>query len=504
MPALLEADRIVKRFPGVVALDGVHLSVQPGEVLALIGENGAGKSTLMKILAGIQSPDEGAIRYDGREVRISSVKEASRLGISLIHQELNLADNLDVQANVFLGHEPQGWGVIRRRELRTRAKDLLTRVGLDVDPRTPLTRLSVGQQQLVEIAKALSVDSRVLIMDEPTASLSMREANCLFRVIEDLKTRGVSVVYISHRLGEVQQLADRVIAFRDGRNSGELSRADVTHERMVQMMVGRDVSQFYHRSPHQPGEIVLEATDVGTTTYPEHRVSFQIRSGEIVGIAGLVGAGRTELFRAIFGIDAKVSGQVRVCGESLRSGSPRHAVGAGLGLVPEDRKQHGLVLEMPVDQNLSLASLGRNQKPGGLINWTWERASAENLIRRLSIRTPSRKQAARFLSGGNQQKVVIGKWLSMEPKVLLLDEPTRGVDIGAKEEIYGLMDDLAKSGLAVVFVSSEMEEVIGISDRAMVMHEGRITGVLESDELTEQAVMRLAVGQVSNLSNDGE
>jgi ribose transport system ATP-binding protein len=495
MPPLLEADQIVKRFPGVVALDRVHLSVQPGEVLALIGENGAGKSTLMKILAGIQMPDEGTIRHDGKEIRIRSVKEATRLGISLIHQELNLADNLDVQGNVFLGHEPQGWGIIHRRELRERSTDLLSRVGLHVDPRTPLSRLSVGQQQLVEIAKALSVDSRILIMDEPTASLSHRETECLFKVIEDLRSRDVSVVFITHRLGEVEHLADRVIAFRDGRNSGELKRGEITHERMVQMMVGRDVSQFYHRSPHQPGEIVLEAIDVSTTAYPHHRVSFQIRAGEIVGIAGLVGAGRTELFRAMFGIDPKLSGKVLVCGRPLRSGSPLQAIQQGMGLVPEDRKQHGLVLDMPVEHNLSLVSLGRNQRPGGRVNWTWERESAEDLIQRLSIRTPSRKQAARLLSGGNQQKVVIGKWLSMQPKVLLLDEPTRGVDIGAKEEIYGLMDDLAKSGLAVVFVSSEMEEIIGVSDRAMVMHEGRITGVLERDELTEQSVMRLAVGQ---------
>ena len=264
------------------------------------------------------------------------------------------------------------------------------------------------------------------------------------------------------------------------------------------MMVGRDVSQFYHRSSHEPGDIVLEAIDVVTTTYPEHPVSLQVRAGEIVGIAGLVGAGRTELLHALFGIDARVSGVVEVCGRTLNSGSPSQAVNAGLGLVPEDRKQHGLVLDMPVDQNLSLASLGGNQRRGGLVNWSWERESATKLIEQLSIKTPSTKQVARFLSGGNQQKVVIGKWLAMKPKVLLLDEPTRGVDIGAKEEIYRLMDALAKSGLAVVFVSSEMEEIIGVSDRALVMHEGQITGELEREDLTEEAVMRLAVGQQSD------
>lgn len=495
MSALLEAERIVKRFPGVVALDGVHLSVNRGEVLALIGENGAGKSTLMKILAGIQPPDEGVIRFDGTEVTIGSVKEASRLGISLIHQELNLADNLDVGANIFLGHEPHQSGFIRKREIRRRTAELLKRVGLDVDPGFPLSRLSVGQQQLVEIAKALSVDSQILIMDEPTASLSTREANYLFEVIDDLRQRGVSIVYISHRLAEVDRLADRVIAFRDGRNSGELSREEISHDRMVQMMVGRDVSQFYHRSPHQPGEVVLEVEGLTTTAHPDHSVSFSVRSGEIVGIAGLVGAGRTELMRAIFGIDPRLSGTVNVCGKPLSSFSPLKAVQAGLGLVPEDRKQHGLVLDLPVEQNLSLAGLGANQQTGGLVNWSWERTTADELISQLSIKTPSRRQAAKFLSGGNQQKVVIGKWLAREPKVLLLDEPTRGVDIGAKEEIYGLMDDLAKSGMAIVFVSSEMEEIIGVSDRALVMHEGRITGQLDRDQLTEQAVMQLAVGK---------
>jgi ribose transport system ATP-binding protein len=496
---LLQASDIVKRFPGVVALNHVNLSVLPGEILALIGENGAGKSTLMKILAGIQLPDEGQVFVDGRPVKISSVKEASKLGISLIHQELNLADNLDVQANLFLGHEPHFLGFVNNSAIRDRAAGLLARVGLDIDPRTPLSKLSVGQQQLVEIAKALSVDSRVLIMDEPTASLSHREALLLFKVVEDLRARGVSVVYIYHRLGEIQQLADRVIAFRDGKNSGELPRDEITHAAMVQMMVGRDVSKFYHRSPHLGGDVVLNVDRVVTSTFPAHEASFQVRKGEIVGISGLVGAGRTELLLAIFGIHAKVSGRVSVAGTPLRDGDPRHAVSAGLGLVPEDRKEEGLVIELPVDQNLSLPSLGRYQHLGGLVNFAWETEEAEQRIAQLSIKTPSRKQIARFLSGGNQQKVVIGKWLAMEPKVLLLDEPTRGVDIGAKEEIYRLMDNLAKAGMAVVFVSSEMEEIIGVSDRVLVMHEGQIRGELSGDQVTEEAVMRLAVGNVASV-----
>lgn len=493
---LLEVRQATKRFPGVQALKGVNLQLRRGEVLAVIGENGAGKSTLMKILAGVQTPDSGEILIEGRPVVIDSIRAALGLGISLIHQELNLSDNLDVGANIFLGREPLRWGLIDRAQIRRESAKVLQLVGLDVSPDTIAGRLSIGQQQMVEIAKALSTRARILIMDEPTSSLSSHEAEQLFRVIKDLRSRGVSIVYISHRLGEVKELADRVLVLRDGENAGTLERHQIEHEAMVRLMVGRDVSQFYARTPHQPGPLVLEVKELRTVAHPRHPLSFQLHRGEIVGVAGLVGAGRTELLRALFGVDPLLGGEVRLGGERLTLRTPVDAIQAGMALAPEDRKQQGLILEMAVRLNISLAGLRRHRRPLGLVNFAVERNHTGEMIHVMNIKTPSSEQVVQYLSGGNQQKVVLGKWLALQPRVLLLDEPTRGIDVGAKQEIYSLMERLAASGMAVLFVSSEMEEILGMSDRTLVMHEGRITGELRRSELSEEAVMRLATGRI--------
>ena len=491
---LLEVREVTKRFPGVLAIDRVSLDLRRGEVLALIGENGAGKSTLMKILAGVQTPDSGQLLLDGQPILIESVRQAIDLGIALIHQELNLSDNLDVGANIFLGREPRRFGLIDKRRIEREAAEYLRRVGLDCSPRTIAGTLSIGQQQLVEIAKALSANARVLIMDEPTSSLSSHEAARLFEVIKDLRAKGVSIIYISHRLGEVKELADRVVVLRDGKNAGALRRDEVTHDAMVRMMVGRELSQFYAHKPHPPGDVVLEVKGLRTTTWPRHPLDFQVRAGEIVGVAGLVGAGRTEVLRAIFGIDPLVAGEVRVAGQPLRLTCSLDAIEAGLALVPEDRKQQGLVLEWAVRENVSLAGLRRNQRFGGFTNFAIEQRDSGDTIRKMRVKTPSDRQVVQYLSGGNQQKVVIGKWLALAPRVLLLDEPTRGIDIGAKQDIYALMEELAGQGVAILFVTSEMEELLGMSDRALVMHEGRITGELPRAALSEESVMRLATG----------
>ncbi len=491
---LLQAEALTKRFPGVTALDRVELSLRRGEVLAVIGENGAGKSTLMKILAGVQRPDAGRVLLDGRAVEVRSVHEALELGIALIHQELNLAENLDVGANVFLGREPRRWGFLDRAATERDARRYLDMVGLDVSPRVLVERLPIGRKQLVEIAKALATSARILIMDEPTSSLSQHEAETLFRVIKDLRGRGVSVIYISHRLREVEELADRVTVLRDGRNAGELTGADIRPDRMVSLMVGRDVSLFEGRLPRSLGEPVLEVRDLVVPSNPRHPLSFTVRAGEIVGVAGLVGAGRSEMLHALFGIEPARGGSVRIGGVPVRLCSPRDAIAAGMALVPEDRKEQGLILEMTVRQNIGLPSLRRHCRAGGFLNREQERRDAAAMVQKLRIRPADDTKVVLTLSGGNQQKTVLAKWLLLRPRVLLLDEPTRGVDVGAKEEIYHLIEETAAAGAAVLFVSSELPEVLGIADRILVMHEGRLTGELGREGASEEAVMQLATG----------
>jgi ribose transport system ATP-binding protein len=493
---LLEVRQLTKRFPGVLALDQVDLQLKQGEVLAVIGENGAGKSTLMKILAGVQLADSGEIRLAGELIQPSTVLQALDLGISLIHQELNLSDNLEVGANIFLGREPTQWGLIDKQAIHQEATRVLKRVGLQVDPGTIASRLSIAQQQLVEIAKAVSVDSGILIMDEPTSSLSQAESEKLFDVIAGLKSQGVGIIYISHRLAEVSRLADRVLVLRDGENAGELSADEINHDNMVSLMVGRDVSQFYQRSEHQAGETVLQVRGLRTSAYPRQQIDFQVRAGEIVGVAGLVGAGRTEMLQVLFGIDPAIAGEVLIQGKTVQLENSQQAIEAGLALVPEDRKQHGLVVEMSVRENIGLAGLRRHRIAGFFRDGAQEQRDTTEMVDQLRIKTPSQQQPVQFLSGGNQQKVVLGKWLSMAPSVILLDEPTRGIDVGAKQEIYQLMEKLARQGVAIVFVSSELEEIIGMSDRVLVMHEGSISGQLDRDQLSEEAIMQLATGNV--------
>lgn len=487
----LEACGIGKRFGGVTALSGVDLAVRPGEVLALLGENGAGKSTLMKILAGVLSPDEGSIRVNGEEVRFRNAAAALRSGVALIHQELNLAPNLDVATNIFLGREPRRFGILDRKTMRREARRFMEMAGIQVDPSSPVSELSPGRRQQVEIAKALSTDARLLIMDEPTSSLSQGETERLFEVIRSLKESGVAVVYISHRLGEVKRVADRVSVLRDGRNAGELDRDRISHDAIVRLMVGRELSAFFPAPPERKGNRVLEVERLRTPAHPGHEISFSVRSGEIVGIAGLIGAGRSEVLEALFGIRPPIAGRIRVDGEKVRVRRPQDAIRAGLALVPEDRKIQGLVPEMGVTENLSLAALRRDRRAGGFIGLRAERELAATMSAAMRIKAAS---TVSQMSGGNQQKVVLGKWLAMAPRVLLLDEPTRGVDVGSKREIYDLMVSLAADGKAVLFVSSDLEEILGMSDRVLVMHEGGLAGEIARGDADEESVMRLATG----------
>ncbi|MDA1265385.1 MAG: sugar ABC transporter ATP-binding protein [Planctomycetota bacterium] len=482
---------ISKRFVGVQALADVDLTLARGEVLAVIGENGAGKSTLMKILAGLQSPDRGTLEVDGAPATLANPRAAAAAGIALIHQELCLATNLDVDANVFLGREPNRGGRIDRATIRARSTEILQRIGATFAADAPTASLSVGQQQQVEIAKALAVDARVLIMDEPTSSLSARETADLFRIVRELRASGVSVVYISHRLSEVIELADRVSVLRDGRNAGELAREEITHDAMVRLMVGRDVSLSERVSARRAGAAVLKVEGLRTSAWPAESVDLEVYPGEIVGVAGLVGSGRTELLRAIFGVEAAVAGTVAVEGAQL-PGDVVRSVAAGLGLVPEDRKGLGLFTEWTVPWNVSLANLAE-VATRGRIDRGAEAELAARFGDQLTVKAGA-GQVAGMLSGGNQQKVVLAKWLATGPKVLLLDEPTRGIDVGARQEIYQLLEKLARAGLAILFVSSEMEEVLALPDRVLVMHEGRLAGQLDRSELSEQAVMTLATG----------
>jgi len=495
---LFEAIGIRKQFPGVLALDGVSCHVLRGEVLAVVGENGAGKSTLMKVIAGVYKPDGGELRLDGKQLRFSTPLAAMRAGISLIHQELNLAENLTVLDNLFLGREPTSAGPLRlldRRTMAERGAALLERVGLA--PRIlwrTVGELSPGQKQLVEVARALGLDTRLLIMDEPTSSLTQTETDRLYEVIASLKAAGVSVMYISHRLAEITRCCDRAIVLRDGKNAGELAKADIRHDNLVRLMVGRDLKSYFPRTRSGTGgQVALELRGVTYGSGPAHPVSFEVRQGEVLGMAGLVGAGRTELSEAVFGLRNVTGGEMRLGGNPLRVRRPSDAINAGVLLVPEDRRLNGLVLQASVGFNLSLPNLDRL----GPAMWTNKKAEAAmhaESIASLRVRTPSAEQAVGLLSGGNQQKVVFGKWLARGPRVLILDEPTRGVDVGAKTEIYTLIDQLAAQGMAVWMITSDMEELLGMSDRVVVMHEGRLAGELSREALTEEAVMSLATG----------
>jgi ribose transport system ATP-binding protein len=491
---LLQLSGVSKRFPGVVALDSVSLDVHRGEVVGLVGENGAGKSTLMKVLAGILASDAGEIRLDGHVVSIRSPREAAQHGIGIIHQELELVDSLDVAANVFLGREPVWAGplaLIDVKKIYTETETCLARVGLDVPARTPLARLSIAQQQLVEIARAFSLQARLLIMDEPTSSLTTAETERLFRVIRRMRAEGVSFIYISHRLTEIEEIAERVFVLRDGKNAGLLQPPDITSDRMVQSMVGRELKNYYASPTSSGNGIALQINNLRTRRYPSHQVSLTIRRGEIFGVAGLIGAGRSEIAQAICGVDPPLSGDILLAGEAVKISAPADAIQHGIYLIPEDRRRFGLISEMTVRENITLPALAGYSR-AGLIDKKMESDAAQKICRELRIKTASLEAHAKNLSGGNQQKLVLAKWLSLKPRVIVFDEPTRGIDIAAKADIYHLLRQLAGDGVAIMMISSDLEEILGNSDRVAVMREGRITGILDRSECNPESIMRLA------------
>jgi ribose transport system ATP-binding protein len=500
MPPLLSATGISKAFPGVQALQNVNLQIQPGEILAVVGENGAGKSTLMKILAGVYTPDAGTIEFDGQPVAIRSVKDAEHLGIVLIHQELNLAGHLDIASNIFLGREPTWGGFLGFIDNRiyADAATITRRLGLIASPRTLIQHMSIGQQQLVEIARALSLQSRLLILDEPTSSLTESETDLLFTVLRELKQQGISILYISHRLKEVEIIADRVTVLRDGKNVGELPRGSIHHHAIVQLMVGRELKQFFQRHRGAKDEKRPSVVQVDSLRWlPKQKaISFAIEPGEIVGMAGLMGAGRTELAKTLFGVRPMLSGTVAVDGKPIAIRKPADAISAGIFLIPEDRRIEGLFLADSVKHNISIAILNLLSRLG-IVQPAREAQMAQAMCERFNVRTPSTAQIVGNLSGGNQQKVVLAKWLSRTPRLLILDEPTRGIDIGAKSEIYALMDELAQQGAAILMISSDLEEILGMSDRVLVMHNSSLAGSLARAELSEEKIMRLATGGVT-------
>jgi ribose transport system ATP-binding protein len=484
---------IGKDFPGVHALTDCRFDLYPGEVHALVGENGAGKSTLMKILAGVYRRDSGTIRIKGSPVNITSTGAAQRIGISMIHQELNLAPHLTVAQNIYLGQEPRRLGfLLDDRALNDKAAELFETLHLNLDPRKPASTLAVAQQQMVEIAKALSFNADILIMDEPTAALTDTEIAELFRITRELRRRGVGVVHISHRLQELKQISDRVTVMRDGRYVDTKATADVSIDQIISMMVGRTIFEVTPEVPEHPSpDVVLEVRNLNRGRVIRD-VSFNLHRGEILGIAGLVGAGRTEVARAVFGADPVDSGQIFVNGRKVRIKSPTDAVSHGIGYLSEDRKRYGLALGMSLESNIVLASLRRFLSPLGVVRSSLTRAAAERQVKNLAIKTPSLNQLARNLSGGTQQKVVVSKWLTADTEILLFDEPTRGIDVGAKSEIYRLLNDLAQEGKAIVMISSELPEILRMSHRILVMCEGRVTGELTAAEATQEKIMTFA------------
>ena len=497
---LLRIEGIRKTFPGVVALDGVDFDLRRGEVHVLLGENGAGKSTLIKMLSGAYTPDAGRILVGGEETRIQGAQDSERLGIATIYQEFNLVPDLTVAENIFLGRQPRRFGMIDRKRMEADAEVLLQRVGVSVSPRARVRELGIARLQMVEIAKALSLNARVLIMDEPTAVLTSEEVDKLFAIVRTLREDGVGIVFITHHLEEIAALGDRVTVIRDGKSVGQVP-ASTPEDELVRLMVGRSIEQQYPRERAERGAALL-AVEGLTRDGVFHDVSFEVHAGEVVGIAGLVGAGRTEVVRAVFGADAYDKGTVKVSGAPIAKYDVNAAMTAGIGLVPEDRKGQGLVLDASVEENLGLVTL-RSATRAGLVDLKGRRESAERIAKQLGVRMAGLGQHVRTLSGGNQQKVVIGKWLLADTKVLILDEPTRGIDVGAKVEIYQLVNELTAAGAAVLMISSDLPEVLGMSDRVLVMAQGRIAGELSADEATQDAVMALAVSTPTTTGTTG-
>lgn len=503
---LVQMQGIEKRFPGVHALNDVQFELRAGEVHALVGENGAGKSTLMKVLSGVYRKDGGRILYKGREVDIPNPRAAQLLGISIIHQELNLMPHLTVAQNIFIGREPRRglpfW--LDEDQINRKAQELFEMMHLKLDPRARVADLTVAKQQMVEIAKALSFNSEVLIMDEPTAALTESEIEELFRIVRQLRAKGVGIVHISHRLEELKQISDRITVMRDGRYIGTVPTAEATIDQIISMMVGRTIYESKPELPEKPStEIALEVRGLNRGRILKD-ISFQLKKGEILGFAGLVGAGRTEVARAIFGADPIDSGQIFIKGKPVQIKSPSDAVRHGIAYLSEDRKRYGLTLGLDVETNIAMASMRKFINAFGWVNASKTRSTAEQYVQSLAIRTPSLKQRVKNLSGGNQQKVIIGKWLTADTDILIFDEPTRGIDVGAKSEIYKLLNDLAAQGKAIMMISSELPEILRMSHRIIVMCEGRITGELTAAEATQELIMKYATLRSGIVKENGQ
>jgi ribose transport system ATP-binding protein len=495
MAQLLSVRGVSKRFPGVQALDKVNLDLNHGEVLALVGENGAGKSTLMKILSGVYRPDAGKILMEEQEVTPRDpIYARDHLGISIIYQEFNLASNLSVAENIYLGRLPTRRGFVQYDKLYRQAEEFLELLGADLDPRAPVSHLSVAQQQMVEVAKAISYQARLLIMDEPTAALTMRETRTLFKVVAGLRAKGVGTIFITHRLDEIFEIADRITVMRDGRTVGSLPVHKADRASVIRLMVDRDLSELFPTKEASTGTPLLEVRHLSTPDLLRD-ISFTLHRGEIVGVFGLMGAGRTELAYALFGVGSRPQGEVRLGGQPITVRSPADATRAGLGYVPEDRKIQGLILPMSVRENVTLAVLHKISQ-ATMVRTSEERQVADRFIKTLDIRTPGREQRVNNLSGGNQQKVVVAKWLANDPKVLILDEPTRGIDVSAKAEVHTIMARLAEQGVGVIMISSDLPEVLGMSDRVLVMHKGHLTGEFSRAEATQERIMQAATGTV--------
>ncbi len=491
---VLQMQHITKTFPGVVALDDVSFELRKGEVHILLGENGAGKSTLMKILSGAYRKSEGRILLNGREIEIENPKHAQDLGISIIYQELNLVPQLSAAENIFLGRETLTYlGIISKKTLNQTAYRILTDLGIDIDVSKPVRELSIAQQQMVEVAKAISLEANVLIMDEPTSALTEIEIKELFARIRQLKSAGVSIVYISHRMEELFEIGDRVTVLRDGKNAGTHQIRDITKSELIRLMVNRELTNQFPKVQAPKGEEVLRIENLSSNGALKN-ISFSLRRGEVLGIAGLLGSGRTELARAIFGVDKIDAGNIYIKGKLQQTNSPRNAINSGIGFLTEDRKTQGLILVLSVRDNICLPSLEKFSTLG-LVRTKEESMAAQRYIADLRIKTQGVNQQTIYLSGGNQQKVVLSKWLCSEADILIFDEPTRGIDVGSKAEIYQMINRLTGSGAAVIMISSELPEIIGISDRILVMHQGKITGEFTAGEATQEKILHCALGQ---------
>ena len=490
---ILKLSGITKRFPGTLALDNVHLQCERGKVHILLGENGAGKSTLVKIISGVYQRDEGTMWYDGKEVNYTNVRQSMDAGISIIHQELNLLSERTIAQNIYLGNEPMKKGlkgVVDYKKMVRDSRDLMHSLGLDMKPNTLVKHLSIAQMQMVEVVKALSKEVKLVIMDEPTSSLTNREITKLFEIIEKLKKQNVAIIYISHRMDEIKRIGDHVTVMRDGQYIDTVDVANVELDTLISMMVGRRIEKMYERNYNKPGPVVFETHDL--TGYRFRNVNIKVCSGEIVSLSGLIGAGRTEIAKAVFGDEPIEGGWYTLNERKITKTNPRKSVASSLGLLPEDRKTEGLILQQPIKENLTSANLKKVFRNGIL----WRKTEDEigrKYIDELRIVTPGADKLVGELSGGNQQKVVVGKWLATDCKFLIIDEPTRGIDVGAKSEIYHLLDRLAGEGYAILMISSELSEVVGISDRVYVMKDGEITGELTRENLTQEAIMRYAV-----------